>query len=385
MNKTKGFLIGAGASYELGFPLVDELTVEFKKALLQVIDLPYYKTPIEIKNILLPLLNKNALNYEDIIGRIEVEIQRNENTKLHQDWNGVLQRYLEAIFCLLLERHNKNKIYIENRLKYLEPIKKYCDKSPLWIFSLNHDVLVEVLAKYLNIPIKYGFKGKVNIAGFNFEQLTRDDMENNRFDFIQNEGGINLVKIHGALDVFVQGDEKNYLKIDDVDSGVEDTANIINNLLENDASVKEGVKCTNQITYYDDNNVLQFLRMTIMSGKHKYSARVSHNMDDWFFKIFKGHINYVQELFCIGISFQDQHVNDVLYEWLSFSEHRKLVIVNPHIKKIPNTFSHLSEQVEIIDKGFIEFINKDNSKDKLKIQLNKKLRNISRKRLLKLG
>ena len=32
MEKGIGFILGSGASYELGLPLVDELTIEFKKA-----------------------------------------------------------------------------------------------------------------------------------------------------------------------------------------------------------------------------------------------------------------------------------------------------------------------------------------------------------------
>ncbi|HKK12990.1 MAG TPA: hypothetical protein VJ945_09155 [Flavobacteriaceae bacterium] len=379
MNKKFGFLLGAGASYELGLPLVDELTIEFKRALLRTKGTKYYSGPKEIEDILIPLLDNRSLNYEDIIGRIEVEIKRcRGNNPLYQKWHGFLGKYLEAIYYLLLERHYKNKSFINQRLHLLEPLKEFCSDNPLWIFSLNHDLLIEIIAKHLSLPIKYGFHENIKIMDYSFERLSRENMESNQFSFFQNGAGINLIKLHGSLDIFVQGDEKNYLKLVNTGSGKTDLIDDVNNLLKQDASSKQGVKCTNEITYLDDNKVLQFLRITIMSGKHKYSSMVSHTMDDWFFKIFKGHINYIQTLFSIGYSFQDLHVNSVVYDWLSFSPQRKLVIVNPGIKDIPNSFRHLMDQIEILNMTFLEFLNKNSTKRYLYSKINNKFRDVGR-------
>ncbi len=375
--------MGAGASYELGLPLVDELTIEFKKALFRNRKERYYNVPNEIESVIIPLLNNNKLTYEDIIGRIEIEIRRCHNNVLYQKWYGILGRYLEAIFYLLLERHYNNKIYINAHLHFLEPLINYCDKYPLWIFSLNHDLLIELIGKYFNIPIKSGFYETISIAGYTFEKLSRENMEKNKFSFFHNEGGINLVKLHGALDVFVQGDEKNYLKIINEGSNAIGIIDNVKNLLESDASSEDGVRCTNEITYYDDNHILQFLRMTIMSGKHKYSSHVSHVMDDWFFKIYKGHINYVKKLFSIGYSFQDLHVNGVLYDWLSFSGERKLVIVNPYLKSIPNFLRHLEGQIKILNLTFFEFLNQDILNKLRWAKINNYLRNYNRNKFLR--
>jgi len=379
MTKGIGFLLGAGASYELGLPLVDELTIEFKTTITRLWNSSYYKLPQKIEQILLPLFANESLNYEDIIGRIEVEIQRNHNKTLYQEWYGVLHRYLEVIYYLLFERHEKNQQYIKKRLHLLKPINKYCQDSPLWIFSLNHDLLIEMMAEYFSIPLESGFKDSIKLGGISFERLSRENMNNHQFNFIQNSNGINLIKIHGSLDIFVHGDEKNYLKIVH-ENNIIDKINFLKN---NDPTLKKGVKVTNEITYNDDKNILQFLRMTIMSGKHKYSSRVSHNMDDWFFKIFQGHINYVTELYCIGLSFQDQHVSSVLYDWLSFSRERKMIIVNPYLKSIPNEFTHISDQIEIINKGFLEFLNQDEDSNKVKIKFNKTMRDFSRKQFIR--
>jgi len=382
MNEKTGFLLGAGASYELGLPLVDELTIEFKRALLKTKHMRYYSSPREIESTILPLLNNSHLNYEDIIGRIEVEIQRCRGNSLYQKWYAILSRYLEAIFYLLLERHYKNKNYIKERLDLIEPIKNYCTDNPLWIFSLNHDLLIEIIANELKIPIKYGFYENVTINNFTFQKLSRENMEKNEFSFFHKNGGINLIKLHGSLDVFAQGDKKNYLKLINGTDNCIEIINHINELTKKDAAGKKGIGCTNQITYYDHKNILQFLQMTIMSGKHKYSSRISHNMDDWFFRIFKGHINYIKNLYCIGLSFQDLHVNTVLYEWLSFSADRILIIVNPQIKEIPVSFRHIMNQVQIINLGFLDFLNQGLSKNKVTIKINKKLRDFSRKQFI---
>jgi len=165
MDEKIGFLIGAGASYELGLPLVDELTMEFKKALCRTKETPYYKVPKEIEPIVFSLLQDNNLNYEDVIGRIEVEIQRcRGNDELYQKWNALLAKYLETVFFLLLERHYKNKTFICERLDLFKPLKEYCTKNPVWIFSLNHDLSIEVVAKYLEIDLIGTYKITNNLS-----------------------------------------------------------------------------------------------------------------------------------------------------------------------------------------------------------------------------
>ena len=83
MANKVGFLLGAGASYELGIPLVDELTIEFKKAILTLSDTSYYNVPKGIRTILFPLLKDSILHYEDIVWHIEVEINRTRNKELY--------------------------------------------------------------------------------------------------------------------------------------------------------------------------------------------------------------------------------------------------------------------------------------------------------------
>ena len=361
-------------------PLIDELSLSFKIALLRNINGPYYKIPQEIRIIAESLLRDNDLNYEEIMGRIEIEIMRNHSSALRNEWHGLLSRYNEAIYFLILELHQKNLNYIHERLNLFSPISKFCSENPLWIFSLNHDSLFEIIAKHLQIPIKYGFNSKVKINDFLFEKLTRENMNSNQFSFFQNGHGINLVKTHGALDLFVNGDNKDYLKLVN-ESSWDGIISDLTNLVSSDAATKNyGGRISNQVTYNDENGDLQFFRMSIMSGKHKYSNRLQHTLDDWFLRIFKGHINHVHHLYCIGYSFGDDHINNVLYDWLSFSENRKITIVDPVLKRIPSNFKHLKEQIEVTKMGFLEFLNQDSDKKtRAKIKLFENARNLSRK------
>jgi hypothetical protein len=155
-------------------------------------------------------------------------------------------------------------------------------------------------------------------------------------------------------------------------------------LVANDAATKNyGGRVANEVTYDDNDGELQFLRMSIMSGKHKYSRRVQHTLDDWFFKIFQGHINHVETLYCIGYSFGDSHINNVIYEWMSFSAKRKITIIDPAINSIPLPFRHLKEQVTLIQSGFLQFLNRDaNDFQKSKIKLFEDARKLSRKILI---
>jgi hypothetical protein len=378
-----GFLLGAGASFELGMPLTDELSMSFRNGLLKNIDSPYYKSSPDVRTLIEPLLQNKQLNYEEIMGRIEIEIQRNRGGAQYQELYGLLGRYNEAIYLLLLEIHKKNLKYFRERLDLVKPLTKFCSDSPLWTFSLNHDVVFEMIARYLNIPVKFGFNSRIDINGIMFEKLSRDDMNNNRFSFFQAEQGINLVRLHGAIDLFTNRDEKDYLKIIGGDK-YDGIISKLSKLLNDDVALRQyGVRATNEITFNDEKGVLQFLRMTIMSGKHKFSSRIQHTLDDWFLKIFRGHINYVTNLYCIGYSFGDSHINDVLYDWLSFDAGRKLTIVDPYVLDVPLTFRHIREQVSLKKMGFLEFLN-ENSDEKIKarVRLYQEARNLSRQKNL---
>ena len=116
----------------------------------------------------------------------------------------------DLIYYFLLTRHVQNVEYIDAGLRYLDGVAGLADQNvPLWIFSLNHDLIVESLAArhrmhvsaglvdHTSIPLRDAAR---NIVGsLRAEILTREDFSSHGLRFLPaGAAGINLLKIHGG-------------------------------------------------------------------------------------------------------------------------------------------------------------------------------------------
>lgn len=363
----KALFIGAGATYDCGMPLVWELTAEIKR----------WMTPEKLTTLnenwkargggwsndvlcsLIELLENKNLHYENIIGAIEVECSRERNEGIRQDYHSALGFLLQAVYGLLLERQVRNNNYALSALEDFNSLNELAkENQPLWIFSLNHDCIIEMLASKTGIPLKSGFNENVSLhmsAGkgseyeIEFEKLSRESINNNNYDFFKHgEFGINLIKLHGALDIFGHSDDLDYLKVKgiaDNPASYADQLQLINQINQ-DIAVRDGIVCTNEVVYEDKDGEINFLRKSLLSGAHKFSKKTSQVAPSEFLSLFKGNLNYANELICIGYSFGDKHIDDQIVEWMSFLKSRKLTIVNPGIKYSPDRFKHLTGQVQ---------------------------------------
>ena len=384
----KALFLGAGASYELGLPLVWELTAEIKNWL----------TPEKIDwlneqwrnqgggrsdkaiSLMKELLSVDSLHYEAILGSIEVEINRERNGHEYQELYGLYSWLLQMIYHMLLARQVKNESFILDSTRDFYAIKKLCEQNkPLWVFSLNHDINAEIIAAAYDIPVKSGFTGETSlperdeqgnlIGRLGFESLSREDINNNNYDFFANgEYGINLIKLHGSLDIFAQGDELNYLKVKPDEYSVQGYISSLHRA-NNNLRYYPFAACTNEIAYADDGGEMQFLRRTLLSGAHKFSGKMSQLAPPEFLKLFESYINFADELVCIGYGFGDSHIDKVIRNWLSFSRERSLKVINPGVKSvsdISNAYLHLVRQITFNQSGFIDFmLSLDSSNDSL--------------------
>jgi hypothetical protein len=233
---------------------------------------------------------------------------------------------------------------------------------PLWIFSLNHDVIVEALAARLSIPIHSGFSAATvtlprrNTTGkktgqIRAEVLTRHELEHGAMHFPNPpRSGICLLKIHGALDEFTFNDGQDLLKLlPDApgEAGVIDALRAANeDLFYLQPGAPGGkAKVTNTITYADDHGEMQFLRRSLLAGAFKFDARSSQDLPMSMLRHFRANLNFVSTLICIGYGFGDQHINFALREWLELSRDRRLEIVSPGVDDVPTALLHLSPQV----------------------------------------
>jgi len=398
----RALLLGAGASFDAGMPLVTELTAELRRWL----------TPDKLArfnegwrargggwsdgpiSMLLAALQNGSMHYEQIIGAIEVEFAREPDVRQRQELHAVNGYLLQSVRGLLLERQIKNLTFALSVLDDFAAIKTLADENkPLWVFSTNHDLVVELLAAKFSIPIKSGFKEKIAITmnsgtgasvEVNFERLSRAAMAAKDYDFFRpGETGINLIKLHGSLDIFGQGDDLNYLKVASKDGSARSYVDQLRSLEAVDLALgrNHGVRANNEHSYLDMQGEIQFLRNSLLSGAHKFSPRMSQIAPPEFLSLFRGSLNYASELVSIGYGFGDQHINEPMVEWLSQVRQRRLTIVNPGITRCPDRFGHLCGQVSLVTEGARDyFLNMSDRKCGVGRYLIRKLQTTNRKR-----
>ena len=241
------------------------------------------------------------------------------------------------VYHILYIRHIKNVSYIERHLHYYEGIAHLAElNKPLWIFSLHHDVIIDALAIYYNIPLNCGFSNEIvtlprrdkngaKIGELRAETISGDQLESGGIPFSQTRTiGINLLKIHGSLDVFTFRDGKDLLRILPIEhsvSGVIEALRAANEELVyiHPAAPDRPAKGTNEIVYADDEGEMQFLRRTLLAGAFKFDRRRSQVLPLRLLDHFRASINHVSTLICIGYGFGDAHINQVIREWLELA------------------------------------------------------------------
>ncbi|MCY1033398.1 MAG: hypothetical protein EOP84_08955 [Verrucomicrobiaceae bacterium] len=367
-----GLFLGAGASYEIGMPLVWGLTARLKNWLtpenLRALNSSWRAqgggySDVVIDDLVRILVQSN-LHYESILGYLETQFRRHATPKNHkQEYHGLYSWLVEIIYHLLYLQHVNQASNIQRNLRYFEGIARLAaSNNPLWIFSLNHDLVIECLAASYGIPLNCGFGPEIvtlprrdksgrKTGELRAEVISSEQLEKKGMPFTRNGfPGINLLKIHGALDVFTFRDGGDLLRLLPMESSVEGIMQALRSANEDliyvDPVVPERpAKVINEITYADDQGELQFLRRSILSGAFKFDRRHTQVLPMRLLEYFKSHINCVGSLVCIGYGFGDEHVNMVIRGWLEFSADRRLEIVGPDVKNIPSFLLHVAPQV----------------------------------------
>ena len=278
--------------------------------------------------------------------------------------------FYELIYILLSERQFKNNNYVGTTLNHYSRFRDYVTTDyPFWIFSLNHDLVVELLACHYNINYKTGFYNNGlsfplrddtgrECGRIPFQEFDTNSFKKKPLDYFNNinDRGLNLFKLHGSLDTFLFDDRKKYLKVDydDCSTYIE----VVKRLEDVNTKLQffPPMKVTNEISFADDNGEMQFLRKSILSGMHKFKNKVGQNTPEELLPAFKQHLNYVHELAVVGYGFGDVHINQTFREWLGSSSKRKLVIVNPGITTVPDEFKIYLNQTEVNSISFLSFL-----------------------------
>jgi len=188
--------------------------------------------------------------------------------------------------------------------------------------------------------------------------LSGDDLnQGNLHLFRPGEFGINLLRIHGALDIFAFRDGLDLCRLRPVDSELGGHVTALRIVNEEIGYWEHAGKARiiNEIAYTDESGQEQFLQRTLLAGAQKFNMRFSQRLPQKVLDIFRSHINYVQKLYVVGYSFGDAHIDLVLRNWLEFSGARSIVVVDPRRKDIPAHLSHLALQIELKNQTAGEF------------------------------
>jgi hypothetical protein len=379
-----GLFLGAGASFESGMPLVWDLSAEIRAWLtpdkLRELNQGWRTqgsgNPDEVIDALVASLLDGSMHYENILGNLEVQINRPSAARtghLRQAYHGLYSWLVELVYHLLWFRHVQNESFIARSLRYLEGIAGLAvQNAPLWIFSLNHDSIIECLAAHYGVRLDCGFSGTgrlplrdaagIKVGELPINTLAVDRLEKSGFDFRNlNEPGINLIKIHGALDVFTANDSRDLIKLAPVGNGVGgvlESLRAANERLVYIVPAYPGgkVKALNEITYADETGEMQFLRKTILAGAYKFDRRSTQVLPPSILNQFRICLNRVSHLVCIGYGCGDTHINQILREWLEFSGDRKLELVGPGTKACPPFAGHVAGQVILKDEFATDYL-----------------------------
>jgi hypothetical protein len=320
--------------------------------------------PTEVIESLEKILAMPEVHYESVLGYLELQYLRGGGRGFAQDYHGLYSWLIDTVSSALLLRHLRQVEFIEGGMKHYEGMVTLAeDNPPLWIFSLNHDVLVECIAAHHGIPLSSGFPGEItlprrNRAGrqvglLHADVATGEQIEKSALSFFGiGARGINLLKTHGALDIFAFRNGEDLMKIRPLAAsvrGVVDALRVANQelLYVDPANGLIPFQPTNEIVYTDHDGQAQFLRRSLMAGAFKFTDRYKQVLPKRLLSHLRSNLNHLARLICVGYSFGDIHINQVLRDWIDFSDTRTITIVSP-APEIPSFLAHVPLQTTVV-------------------------------------
>lgn len=326
--------------------------------------------PDEIIEELSAVLIRPEMTYENILGYLEAQFVRHAPGAEH--YHGLYTFLISIVYGILWSRHVQLEPFIVQYLRYLDGIAGLAEENaPLWVFTLNHDLVVECVALSNGVPLTSGLPdiehiprrdgtGK-KIGTLSLEVLRREELVKSGLRFYApGNRGINLLKIHGGIDLFTFHDGQDLARIRPAESTVKALIEALRASHHDLVWIvpNSGVRFSppNEEAYEDDNGEVQFLRHTLLAGAFKYDRRHQQTLPEIFLPIFKDNLSSLKHLICIGYGFGDVHINLILRGWLEGRSDRSLKIISPEQNGVPAPLMHLSPQVELTAMKATDFL-----------------------------
>jgi hypothetical protein len=360
-------LLGAGASRELGMPVRDELNAEIlawlSPASLRKINISWrargYGYPDDIISSVVEALEAPDFDYENLLARWE-DLVTNSGSVSH---HGLYAWLAQVVSQALYRRQVSNRqVYIDG-FPYFSGLLALARKhAPLWVFTLNHDLVMECLAAHFGIPLACGFSERTMtlpcrkapgdiVATMQAQVLSEAELAEAALPFFpQGTPGINLLKIRGALDIFALDGTHDLIKLvpraQEFDAII-DALQIANEGLLDTLLAPEPLSVTNQIPWIDEQGNPRLLRRTLMASSTQLTDAYPNLMQRRFLEYFRMHLGSVERLVAIGYGLGNAEVNEVLQDWLSGAPQRRLEIVTPRPAPLPDILAGCAQQIEV--------------------------------------
>ncbi|HEY5283431.1 MAG TPA: hypothetical protein VIM14_11635 [Polyangia bacterium] len=368
-------LLGAGASRELGMPLRADISAEILAWLsptsLRKLNATWrsrgFGHPDEVIEDIAGTLDPDTFDYEALLGHLQAQYLNDAREGFAQAYHALYAWLAQVVSQLLYRRQVERRDSYREGLQYFEGIARLAQNHrPLWIFSLNHDVLIECIAALFGIEVNGGFSPRTvflpcrsadgqPVAALAAETLTDAELASGQLPFFKSGWpGINLLKVHGALDVFTHGDGHDLLRLkpeDQTFDAIIDALQMANeglldpNLVS--SLVPDPLALANQIPYIDSDGQPQVLGRTLLASAARLTDPYPPLMQRRLLEYFRASLAEVGRLVAIGYGMGDADINDILGDWLAASITRQLEIVAPGIAQLPSFLQQLSAQVEL--------------------------------------
>jgi hypothetical protein len=368
-------LLGAGASRELGMPLRADINAELltwlsPTSLRRLNDTWRARGlghPAEVIEDVARFLTEDQFDYEALLEHLEARYLDDAREGFAHAYHALYAWLAQVVYQLLYRRQVERRDAYREGLQYFEGLVPLARANrPLWIFSLNHDVLIECIAALFGIEINCGFPPRTValpcrnadgavIAHLQAELLTEAEMASGTLPFsVVGWPAINLLKLHGALDTFTLDGGRDLVRLkpaDDTFDAIIDALQIANEgLLAPKLAaglVPDALAITNQIPYVDAQGTLRLLGRTLRASATRLTDPFPQLVQRRRLEYFRGSLAQVQRLVAIGYSMADAEVNEIVHEWLLASPARRLEIVAPAMAQVPGFLQPVAGQVEL--------------------------------------
>lgn len=357
-------LIGAGFSCDAGMPIVKEFTKFFFKRLNHNVvkeflqnakrGNPYSGNPQlvssafdDVFKIYEKHYNNADSDYERFLKEIQDLYRKSRDNNYSSTIHYIFGLFFEQVFQLFIDFQNKrHKIYEITKEFYKDMMDLLDDKEALWVLSLNHDLIIEFLCFDYNVPLSFGGTDTISfpISNLNFEeiinftQIPQCDLDIHNAEFIKGEKGINLIKLHGALNEFAYDDKSKLIHVKPAKN--ESSSSYLEQVNTVLTKMKHYVKgqympVIGELAVSDMQGVCQFFKKSILTGGYKYGKTFEQKAGEEKMNLLKQVLLQTEELIIMGYGFNDEHINNRIDEAMILNQKLKLIIADPFLNSLP--------------------------------------------------